>query len=768
MIDLALPFGTCFSAIEERKSGRVLRGLLLVYIIVNAFNFHANPPGPGSDPSWVFSLNYVVNSNLAFGRDVVSTCGPLGFLIWPQSICNNVTIALICRLSIWLIFSGMLCFGAVKRLFSLDQLFLLSIAMILCGGIGLDYFTGFLILFLLCFSLKLSTWLPCFLLAVLLTSALFFMKFTSALLALSAVLLFSFTLIFIDRKRGILQLSLSILLIPLLFTAWYLLYNPSLTDMFSYIKGSFEISSAYSVSMSLPGKWYEIYFASIFIVAYIYLIIKLYRSKQQLFWISLSFVPVLFLGFKHGFVRQDGHVIVFFSTSIFVFTLILLFSDLRITHLTLFKYIYPLLIAISFFVYQQHFHTMLLNRIFLITPFKNIVDLLTQSNLDKTALLKMDTLPETILANIAGNKVSIFPSEISYVAANNLNYSPLPVLPPYAANSCYLDKIDSDFLNGAKAPLYLLAGFESIDGRHCLVDDPSTWLSIYNWYEPCLSSESVLLLRRKQTPRFQNLAPVASAEFHKTETLRLPECSEPLLVKISLDLSLYGQMAKTFYKILPVKMAVTDDAGRVTVLRVVPDTLKNGILMNYLPQDLRELDLLLAGKAARKICSVEFLGKGLEMYRDKVSVEFIRIPGITISRFFEDLSFPDGTQRDPGKTTFRIESIEPGRAGKKSIVVRNERFISIGGWAVDEAAEDAGAGVWADIDGKSYPAVRCPRPEIAVRFNKQTCRNAGFTVDIPVSSLSPGHHELSLKLLAKNKLHFYQTEPIAVNVHVLK
>ncbi len=211
-------------------------------------------------------------------------------------------------------------------------------------------------------------------------------------------------------------------------------------------------------------------------------------------------------------------------------------------------------------------------------------------------------------------------------------------------------------------------------------------------------------------------------------------------------------------------MALTDDAGRVFVMRVVVDTLRNGMFLNYLPMDLHELDLLLNGKAARKICSFELLGKGLEMYRDKMSVQFLRIPGIAISRLSEDFSFPEGIQRSPGKTKFKIESIEPGSAVKKTIVVGSERFISIAGWAVDDQGQDAGSGVWADIDGKSYPAVRSQRPEIAVTFNQPAYRNAGFTVSIPVSSLSPGRHELSLKLLAKNKSYYYQTEPTVLQI----
>jgi hypothetical protein len=754
----SMPFGTYFSDMDKRKTGQAFRFFLLVYIIVLASPFHI---APGLDPSWRFALNHVVNSDLFFGKDVISTCGPLGFLNWPQPIGSNLSIALICHLSAWFLFAAMLSFGAVKRLFSLDQLFLFSFVMVPFGLITFDYFIGFLILLLLCFSLHLRNWLPCFLLAILLTPALFFMKFTSGLFALPAVLALSSFQVLTDRSRGFLQLGLSLVLIPLLFAGAYLLYNPSFADMLAYLRGSFEISSEYSVGMSVLDRWYVIYFAFIFITAYLFVSIHLYRSEQPSFWLSLAFLPTLFLAFKHGFVRQDGdHVYFFFVAALFILGLLLLFSDLRKAKMKEMNYIFPVLVIICFSVCLHYHHS------FPIASIKRIIKTFDLGTPDKVSHLEKDILPEDILAEIGRSKVGIFPFEISYVAANNLDYSPLPVIQSYCALTSYLDNLSADFLSGMKAPPYLLMGFEGIDGRHCLIDVPSTWLSIYKWYEPCRMTESVLLLRKKEAPRFERLEPAGAAEYRKTESVRLPEYAEPLLVKIFLDLTLTGHMAKTFYKILPVKMALTDDAGRTSVFRVMPDTLKNGIFLNYLPMDLHETGLLLNGTAARKICSFELLGEGLKMYRDKMPVQFVKITGVIINHPFEDLSFPEGIQKSPRKTQFGIDSINQKRAKKNAakIVITSERLIRMTGWAVDDEAEDAGEGVWVDIDGKSYPADRCPSPDVATGFNKPAYENAGFTFNISVSSLSPGSHNLSLKLLAKKRTYYYQTEPLALEI----
>lgn len=211
-------------------------------------------------------------------------------------------------------------------------------------------------------------------------------------------------------------------------------------------------------------------------------------------------------------------------------------------------------------------------------------------------------------------------------------------------------------------------------------------------------------------------------------------------------------------------MALTYDTGQVRIFRVVPDTMKDGVLLNYLPLDLNETGLLLNGEAARKICSFELLGEGLKMYRDKMSVHFIKIPGVEIRRSFRALSFPEGIERSTGETQFSIDWINQRHARKSlaKIVIKDERFIRMTGWAVDDKAQDAGEGVWADIDGKSYPADRCPRPDVADKLNSPAYENAGFSVIIPVSSLSKGTHCLSVKLLAKSRQYYYQFRPIVL------
>jgi hypothetical protein len=454
---------------------------------------------------------------------------------------------------------------------------------------------------------------------------------------------------------------------------------------------------------------------------------------------------------------------VFFITVILIIGFLLLFSDLKKAKMEAMKYIFPVLVIIGFFICPQCFHTILFDRVLPMSPLKRMVNPVGAG--EKRACISVDLendiLPENILARIGSSKVGIFPLEISYVAANNLNYSPLPVFQAYSAYTSYLDNLDAEFLNGTKAPPYLLMGISHFNYRHWLIDVPATWLSIYKWYEPCVSSESVLLLRRRESPRFETLEPVGTAEYRRTEDVQLPEGTGPLLVKISLDLSLTGKLVKTFYRISPVKIALVDDAGREIEYRVVPDTLKNGIFLNYLPLDLDQAGLLLTGTAATKICSFGLFGEGLKMYQDKMSVQFIKIPEVEISHKPKEVPhFPEGVLKSLKKTVHTFDRINGKLVTGINKITEEERYITLRGWAVDEEAGDSGDRVWVDVDGKTYLAERFQRLDVATFFRKPAYADSGFVVSIPLSSLPKGTtHYFSVKLFAKSGEYYSQSEP---------
>lgn len=79
------------------------------------------PIVPGTDNTWVFAMNYAKVHGLAHGRDVVWTSGPLGYLVFPQNIGENLPHALIFQGILWLVLAGLFAdvFSALLSLFEI-------------------------------------------------------------------------------------------------------------------------------------------------------------------------------------------------------------------------------------------------------------------------------------------------------------------------------------------------------------------------------------------------------------------------------------------------------------------------------------------------------------------------------------------------------------------------------------------------------------------------------------------------------------------------
>lgn len=90
------------------------RTLLLAALVLVTFPpcFVAMDTG-GLDSSWAIGINELVNRHMTFGRDVIFTYGPLGFVITPRNLGSNMAHAVVFRLALhllWWTAAGFLLF----------------------------------------------------------------------------------------------------------------------------------------------------------------------------------------------------------------------------------------------------------------------------------------------------------------------------------------------------------------------------------------------------------------------------------------------------------------------------------------------------------------------------------------------------------------------------------------------------------------------------------------------------------------------------------
>jgi len=620
-----------------------LRFILILYSAIISFPLYLpwSFYRPGLDTSWIFSINYQFVNKL--GEYVAWTGGPFEFLMFPLNIGANFDKAVLFQISLWFIFFSLLIYVIVKNDLPLFQVFLFTILFANATFLRYCYqgFVDFLILFLLSLSFFMKRWYIPYIGVLLLSALSWFMKFNTALLSTLSVIFFVFLMFFQEKRTALKSGLLAITLLPLFFIVPYLIYNPSLSNMISYVRGLFEISNGYSVMLGLPGHDVPKLISALLItIVYCVTIIFLYKYKKKSFIPSLLFIPSLFIAFKSGFVRQDiGHELQFFYFASAIFSFIFLHTKIIDRKK---EYIAYLIITISIIsicanIRFPGYKNAVINYAGIGNFLSNANALIHYSDTKKYLDSTKKSLDPLKLSEDWGNtigqsKMSIFPWELNYAAANKMNYEPFPVFQSYSAYSSYLDLLNSRYIEDQqKAPEFILMEWASIDGRHPVADVPAMWVSIYKWYGVTKTDANKLLLQRRSLPRFSNLQFIKKQIYKKGNRIEIPKSDHPVIAKISIDFNFIGKMLKIIYKIPQVKMKLISESGLTSTFRIVPDNLRNGLLINYFPQNLHDVNSLLSSSESnQRTQSFQIYGEGLKLLKDEIKVEFFDVPDLRI------------------------------------------------------------------------------------------------------------------------------------------
>jgi hypothetical protein len=84
------------------RRGKLARIALYLYVVVIACPIRYWPLGTDPEETWRFALNYAPVHGLAAGRDVIFTCGPLVYLLFPEHVGNNLAQGLLFQTALWL------------------------------------------------------------------------------------------------------------------------------------------------------------------------------------------------------------------------------------------------------------------------------------------------------------------------------------------------------------------------------------------------------------------------------------------------------------------------------------------------------------------------------------------------------------------------------------------------------------------------------------------------------------------------------------------
>ncbi len=685
---------------------------------------------------------------------------------------QNIPIALVVRGCIWLLLFGKIAAMYGGRRFDRIACILLLVSLLLAQSLlTVDYMTGITgLLFLVSRGPEQQTFTNTTLPLSLLATVAFLTKTSIyAMLMMSLAAYYLFTYIE-DRERpsraSILRLG-CVVLTP--FIA-YLVYNPSLKGLWAYIVGVSEIGTGYIDAMSTLGLPHRDYLLIPLLIALMLGLIAYSVWRRWMPWgHAACIVAGFYVGLKHGIVRADGHLAIAYTFAVVLFAIVILnWNRERTARVTaVVGWVAVCIVSVigmapfsPIFAADRWSATSRIDRVQNLFQWtQSMAALAAQSE----ANLRSERLPDALLARIQHSPVTIFPSELTYGQANDLNLLPLYTLQAYSAYTHRLDRLTADHVRNSPADTRLLMEWNAIDGRHPLLDVPATWMAIYSGFQADLAESHFLLLKKRQSPKVIQFKPIEQEKADLRQWLAVPKRAHAVSVSVSFSPTLWGITRRMFYKTNPLSVEFETDSGILGPFRVIPDVLREPVIINCLPFDVAGIrSLLFEGSCQQRITRFRFLGDGLESFSSVGLVAFSEAPDERL-RFMGDINPPaDSMLEDPklvANAPIWSGNIDAINGLAPSITSENiplrvvlDQRLEIQGWAAsNEKTGEAFESVYAILGRQRFRALVTPRPDVAKYLGNPRLGKAGFDLNIDASMLPKGTHAIQLVGITRDK-----------------
>jgi hypothetical protein len=426
-----------------------------------------------------------------------------------------------------------------------------------------------------------------------------------------------------------------------LFVVQGILLTKNVRVFSSFAIGSMELAAGYAGAMSIDQmpSWF-ILFPLICLLVLIWFITG--KSVDAAFLVMS--LPFLFITFKHGFVREDLHVLTFFGAwSLFwllvqgvivrpprrvkrmlacTLALFLLLPGAGVLAAIPVSGRQPLevitsapqrLVSFASETYAPFGLVRLASTAdFLLNPQK--AEIAFESSL--ATVRKAYALSNDTVSMLRGHTVDVVPWDVSLVYAYGLRWDPAPVFQAYSAYTPYLDDLNADHYEGNDSPDFVLYRFESIDGRYPWFDEPHAFRALTCNYDIVGTDAQFLIMKKRASNACGISVLTGTLETHFGETVHVPVDGEgPVVAKIFVQPNWLGRVATLLYKTPIVRINLVFDDGTQGGYRLVTAVAEDGLLLGP----------LFGGIPGPSVVRFTLVTDGPQFYEPGIGVEFDRL-----------------------------------------------------------------------------------------------------------------------------------------------
>ncbi|HVU16315.1 MAG TPA: hypothetical protein VHD32_05300 [Candidatus Didemnitutus sp.] len=617
---------------------RAVRAALFLSLVMLAVGV-PKAPSIDLDSSWRMALSYFFQHGLQFGRDVVFTYGPLGFLMGRtySGLQFNSLLA-------WQVIQGVivaiLIFRQGFRLTGYPRLFFF----LFFFTIGVSYEDALhqMVIALAGFELLRTSERESGLRTALLVSLIAFLglfKFTNLLLGLVFAAVIAGYQLWIGNRRAALRTAAWYVGIFLL--GWVLCRQNPL-NLPAYFRNSWEVSQGYQDAMGLPtppaALWKGL-LVLLLVIAYAFVFLFSQPDRGRAVATVIALGAYVYLNWKHGFVRADGHMIGFYYCVLMVATAFprllddgvvrrhwsrLLVAAAGVLSLFGIETALPGVVRGALGGMQERFYTTYHAAAYW-HDFRGYYD--DALRVDETAYDLSNT------REVVGNAtVDVLGHEQGVAIYNHLNYHPRPVFQGYSAYTPALARMNFDFYASDDAPEYVLMKMHSIDRRFSTFDDSEVLHVLVQRYDYVLSEKGYYLWHRKAghfdpssiTPR-----PLSSTEVPVGKSVPAGDLvTHPLWAQVDVQLSLLGRLRSFFYKPPIVNLRIEDSVGNRSDYRMPLPQGRTGFIINPIVEDMISYMRFAGAQPERRVRSlaVEIAPQDRDCFADTVRISYFALP----------------------------------------------------------------------------------------------------------------------------------------------